>query len=160
IEAEVLDPSDLEGRARRFVEKLALALQASLLHRHAPPAVADAFSISRLGGDWGRAFGTLPLSCNFGAVLNRARASGIRCPSARALGSCSRESARSRTPSSRHVLHRRTRAAACSLAGASRVWSPAWRTRSSSKASRTSWASQRPARSTSRTKAIARFSRA
>jgi putative acyl-CoA dehydrogenase len=75
LEDEVSDPSDLEGRARRFVEKLALALQASLLHRHAPPAVADAFSASRLGGDWGHAFGTLPSSCDFGAILDRARVS-------------------------------------------------------------------------------------
>jgi putative acyl-CoA dehydrogenase len=73
IEAEVADPSELEGRARRFVEKLALALQASLLHRHAPPAVAEAFSMSRLGGDWGRVYGTLPPSCDFGAILDRAR---------------------------------------------------------------------------------------
>jgi len=73
IEADVADPSQLEGRARRFVEKLALALQASLLHRHAPPAVAEAFSISRLGGDWGRVYGTLPPSCDFGAILDRAR---------------------------------------------------------------------------------------
>jgi putative acyl-CoA dehydrogenase len=75
IEAEVADPSELESRARRFVEKLALALQASLLHRHAPSAVAEAFSVSRLGGDWGHVFGTLPPSCDFGAILERARGS-------------------------------------------------------------------------------------
>jgi putative acyl-CoA dehydrogenase len=45
--------------ARRSVEALALALQASLLVRHAPEAVADAFCSSRLG-DRGLAFGTLP----------------------------------------------------------------------------------------------------
>ena len=47
-------------RARRLVERLALVFQASLLVRHAPPAVADAFCASRLAGDAGRAFGTLP----------------------------------------------------------------------------------------------------
>jgi putative acyl-CoA dehydrogenase len=73
IEADVADPSGLEHRARRFVEKLALALQASLLHRHAPAAVAEAFSVSRLGDDWGRVFGTLPPSCDFGAIIDRAR---------------------------------------------------------------------------------------
>jgi putative acyl-CoA dehydrogenase len=75
IEADVADRAQLEGRARRFVEKLALALQASLLHRHAPSQVAAAFSVSRLGGDWGRVFGTLPPSCHFGAILDRARGS-------------------------------------------------------------------------------------
>ena len=39
---------------------MALALQGSLLVRYADPAVADAFCASRLDGDWGRAFGTLP----------------------------------------------------------------------------------------------------
>jgi putative acyl-CoA dehydrogenase len=75
IEAEVADPSELETRARRFVEKLALALQASLLHRHAPAVVADAFSASRLGGDWGHVFGTLPPSCDFVTIIDRARGS-------------------------------------------------------------------------------------
>ena len=44
---------DLEQRARRVVEQLALVFQGSLLVRHAPAAVADAFCASRLGGDWG-----------------------------------------------------------------------------------------------------------
>ena len=39
---------------------MALALQGSLVVRYADPAVADAFCASRLDGDWGRAFGTLP----------------------------------------------------------------------------------------------------
>ena len=46
-------------QARRTVEALALALEASLLARHSPPVVADAFCSSRLG-DRGLAFGTLP----------------------------------------------------------------------------------------------------
>ena len=37
-----------------------LALQASLLLRYSTPAVADAFCATRLAGDWGHAFGTLP----------------------------------------------------------------------------------------------------
>src|SRR3954466_5976375 len=45
--------------ARRTVEALALALEASLIVRHAPEATADAFCSSRLG-DRGLAFGTLP----------------------------------------------------------------------------------------------------
>ena len=43
---------DLEHRARRVVEQLALVLQAGLLIRHAPAAVSDAFCATRLGGDW------------------------------------------------------------------------------------------------------------
>jgi len=62
---------DLEVRARRLVERLALALQASLLVRHAPPEVADAFCASRLAGDGGRAFGTLPPGTDFKALLER-----------------------------------------------------------------------------------------
>ncbi len=62
---------DLEARARRLVERLALALQASLLVRHAPADVADAFCASRLAGDGGRAFGTLPPGTDFGAILER-----------------------------------------------------------------------------------------
>ncbi|MFL6194247.1 MAG: isovaleryl-CoA dehydrogenase [Thermoanaerobaculia bacterium] len=62
---------DLEVRARRLVERLALALQASLLIRHAPADVADAFCATRLAGDGGRAFGTLPPGVDFGAVLGR-----------------------------------------------------------------------------------------
>ena len=49
----------------------ALALQGSLLVRHGDPAVADAFCASRLEGDWGRAFGTLPPGVDFGAIIER-----------------------------------------------------------------------------------------
>ncbi|MGW1599078.1 DNA alkylation response protein [Streptomyces sp. NPDC002343] len=58
--------------ARRLVERMALALQASLLVRHAPHPVADAFCASRLGGDWGHAFGTLPAGTGLDAILERA----------------------------------------------------------------------------------------
>ncbi|WP_435271736.1 DNA alkylation response protein [Streptomyces parvulus] len=61
-----------ETGARRLVELMALTLQASLLVRHAPPAVADAFCATRLGGDWGHAFGTLPDSADLDGVLARA----------------------------------------------------------------------------------------
>ena len=55
----------IEARARRFVERMALALQASLLVRFGDAAVADAFCATRLGGDWGQAFGTLPNGADF-----------------------------------------------------------------------------------------------
>ena len=62
-----------EGQARRLVERLALAWQGSLLVRHGHPSVADAFVASRLTGDWGRAFGTLPTGLDLGAIIDRAR---------------------------------------------------------------------------------------
>ncbi|MFJ3442434.1 acyl-CoA dehydrogenase family protein [Streptomyces sp. NPDC086081] len=58
--------------ARRLVEDMALTLQASLLVRHAPPAVADAFCATRLGGDWGHAFGTLPDAADLDGIVARA----------------------------------------------------------------------------------------
>jgi len=72
LEAELADPTDVELRARRLVEQMALVLQGSLLVRHAPPAVADAFCASRLGGDWGHAFGTLPSGTETEAIVERA----------------------------------------------------------------------------------------
>jgi len=53
-----VEPVD-EADARRFVESLAVALQATLLVRHAPGEVADAFVASRIRGERGRAYGTL-----------------------------------------------------------------------------------------------------
>ena len=62
-----------EARARLLVERLALALQASLLVRHAPAAVAEAFVASRLDGDGGLAYGTLPPSADRGSIFERHR---------------------------------------------------------------------------------------
>ena len=67
-----LDEAD-EAGARRLVERLALALQASLLVRHAPAEVADAFCATRLGGEGGRAYGTLPPGVDVAAILERHR---------------------------------------------------------------------------------------
>ena len=61
-------------QARRVVEDLAVALQASLLVRFAPPAVADAFCAARLAGGSGRVYGTLPASVDAGAIIDRALA--------------------------------------------------------------------------------------
>jgi putative acyl-CoA dehydrogenase len=72
LDTAVADPSEIEVRARRLVEQMALVLQGSLLVRHAPPSVADAFCASRLGGDWGVAFGTLPPSVDTRAIVERA----------------------------------------------------------------------------------------
>ncbi len=73
LRADLSDVSDIEVRARRVVESMALALQGSLMVRHAPPAVADAFCASRLAGDRGHVFGTLPSGLDFGAIIERNR---------------------------------------------------------------------------------------
>jgi putative acyl-CoA dehydrogenase len=67
------DPDEAQWRARSLVERLALALQASLLVRHAPPAVADAFCAGRLENP-GRAYGTLPSGVDGPAIVERALA--------------------------------------------------------------------------------------
>ena len=66
-----LEGETVEWRARRLVEDLAVALQASLLVRHAPAAVSDAFCAARLG-DGGRAFGTLPAGADASTIAARA----------------------------------------------------------------------------------------
>ncbi|MEO7002436.1 MAG: isovaleryl-CoA dehydrogenase [Ktedonobacterales bacterium] len=66
-------PEVAESGARRLVERLALTLQAALLVRHAPAYVADAFCASRLGGDWGYAFGDLSAHVDAKAIVQRTR---------------------------------------------------------------------------------------
>jgi putative acyl-CoA dehydrogenase len=71
LDAE-LEAADEPG-ARRLVELLALCLQGSLLVRHAPSDVADAFCATRLGGEGGRAYGTLPTGVDTAAIVERHR---------------------------------------------------------------------------------------
>ncbi|BCJ56507.1 DNA alkylation response protein [Actinoplanes sp. NBRC 14428] len=68
----LLAADDPEPQARRIVERMALVLQGALLVRHAPHAVADAFCASRLAGDWGHTFGTLPAGVDTAALTDRA----------------------------------------------------------------------------------------
>jgi putative acyl-CoA dehydrogenase len=65
-----------EGNARRLVEAMVLALQAALLLRGAPSGIAEAFCASRLGGDWGHAFGTLPDGDGLVPIVERAAPTG------------------------------------------------------------------------------------
>ena len=58
-------------RARKLAELLALTLQASLLIRHAPTAVSEAFVATRLVPDTGRSFGTIPDGLAATALLER-----------------------------------------------------------------------------------------
>lgn len=62
---------DPQLRARRLVEDLAMALQASLLLRHGTAAVADAFCAARLAGEGGREYGTLPSGVDLDGILTR-----------------------------------------------------------------------------------------
>lgn len=62
-----------DAEARRLAQDVALAVQGALLVQSAPQAVAGAFCASRLGGDWGHAFGTLGAGTDFDFVIARAR---------------------------------------------------------------------------------------
>jgi putative acyl-CoA dehydrogenase len=73
LRADLCDFDAVETRARSLVERMALALQASLLVRHGDAAVADAFAASRLDGEHGLAFGTLPKGVDFPRIIERAR---------------------------------------------------------------------------------------
>lgn len=72
VQEQVGDVDELSFRARRIVEQLALLLQASLLIRHGEPAVADAFVATRLNGEGGVAYGTLPAGLATARILERA----------------------------------------------------------------------------------------
>lgn len=61
-----------EIEARRLAQDVALAVQAALLCQTAPAAVFSAFCDSRIGGNWGQAFGTLGAGSDFDAILQRA----------------------------------------------------------------------------------------
>jgi putative acyl-CoA dehydrogenase len=71
LERELADPDERD--ARRLVETLAVAFQAGLLVRHGDPAVADAFCASRVAGDGGLAYGTLPSGVDAEAIVERHR---------------------------------------------------------------------------------------
>jgi putative acyl-CoA dehydrogenase len=71
IEKELLNVNDLEFRARRVVEKLALALQASVLLKNAPSFVGDAFCNSRFSEENHLSFGTLPVGVEVEKIIAR-----------------------------------------------------------------------------------------
>ena len=85
-EKQLLRRDELESRARRSVERLALALQAALLLQHAPPLVADAFCAARLGGLAGHAYGTLPSGLDLESLAERATPSPVGASEARVAG--------------------------------------------------------------------------
>ena len=71
LRRDMTDLSDAEFRARRLVERLAVVFQASLLIRYAPPPVADAYCATRLAGEGGQTFGTLPSGLDLAPILER-----------------------------------------------------------------------------------------
>jgi putative acyl-CoA dehydrogenase len=73
LKQSLANPDQLESRARRLVEQMAVVLQGSLLVRHGDPAVADLFCASRVGGEGGHAFGTLEPGPELSSVITRHR---------------------------------------------------------------------------------------
>ena len=69
---ELKDPQEQQYRARHVVERMALAMQASLLLRGAPAFVADAFCASRLDQQGSFHYGTLPRGVDAAAIIARA----------------------------------------------------------------------------------------
>ncbi|MFQ5558232.1 MAG: acyl-CoA dehydrogenase family protein, partial [Acidimicrobiales bacterium] len=68
----IAQPADPEARARRLIERLGRCWAGSLVVSQCDATVADAFVRSRLGGDWGAMFGTLPPAADLGAIARRA----------------------------------------------------------------------------------------
>ena len=76
LRAELEDTDAIEYRARKVAEDISLALQGSLLLRHGHPAVAEAFLATRMAGNWGGAFGTLPTGLDLSPILERCMVKG------------------------------------------------------------------------------------
>jgi len=72
LDRELLNPNDIEVRARRIVERLALAFQASVLLKSGPDYVSEAFCATRLYTDRGHEFGTLPPGVDQKRIVERA----------------------------------------------------------------------------------------
>ena len=70
------DLETIQYRARKVAEDISLALQGSLLVRHGHPAVAEAFLATRLDGQWGGAFGTMPTGLDLAPILERVLVKG------------------------------------------------------------------------------------
>ena len=73
LKKELTNGAGAEAGARRLVERMAIVLEGSLLVRHGDPQVAEAFAASRLGGDWGHSFGTLPKGLHLASIVQRHR---------------------------------------------------------------------------------------
>ena len=76
LRSALSDPATAEYRARTIAESISLALQGSLLVRYGHPAVAEAFLATRVAGDWGGAFGTLPAGLDLAPIIERSLVKG------------------------------------------------------------------------------------
>ena len=76
LKAQLDDLETIQYRARKVAEDISLALQGSLLVRHGHPAVAGAFLATRMGGQWGNAYGTMPTGLDLSPILERAMVKG------------------------------------------------------------------------------------
>ncbi|QUR66389.1 acyl-CoA dehydrogenase family protein [Mycobacterium spongiae] len=76
LRGQLGDLETIAYRARKVAEDICLALQGSLLVRHGHPAVAEAFLATRLDGQWGGAFGTMPAGLDLAPILERALVKG------------------------------------------------------------------------------------
>lgn len=70
------DLDTIQYRGRKIAEDICLALQGTLLVRHGHPAVAEAFLATRMGGQWGGAFGTMPTGLDLAPIIERALVKG------------------------------------------------------------------------------------
>jgi putative acyl-CoA dehydrogenase len=84
LETELHEDIAAPGDGRRITERIAVVMQASLLVRHAPTPVADAFVGSRIAGESGMCFGTLPRHTDYRSIADRAFA-GPGAPGAASL---------------------------------------------------------------------------
>lgn len=72
LQNDFADISDFQYRARNLVDRMALAMQASLFLRNGDKAVADAFCASRLESNGGMNYGNLPSGTDAAAIIKRA----------------------------------------------------------------------------------------
>ena len=72
VKVRLVRGQDAETGARALVEHAALALQGSLLVRHGPAAIGDAFCTLRFGEGAGLVYGAGPSSIDVGPILDRA----------------------------------------------------------------------------------------
>eukprot|EP00163_Fabomonas_tropica_P024760 TRINITY_DN426_c0_g12_i1.p1 TRINITY_DN426_c0_g12~~TRINITY_DN426_c0_g12_i1.p1 ORF type:complete len:567 (+),score=75.02 TRINITY_DN426_c0_g12_i1:755-2455(+) len=72
LQSDFSNVSDFQYQARNLVDRMALALQGSLLIRHSDKAVADAFCASRLESNGGMNYRNLPTGTDAAAIIKRA----------------------------------------------------------------------------------------
>ena len=72
MKTHLTQDDDLEFGARRLAEKMILVLQGSILVRHGNEDITEAFCASRLTGDYGDEYGTLPKGLKLDAIIERA----------------------------------------------------------------------------------------